>query len=129
MSVGEYLPTTFDEGDCEYVDGEIVERNVGKYSHSWIQKRPLKVLAPFEERLDLGAFQDLRFRATASRYRIPDIGVWRRSDLGEEVPSVPPLLAIEILSPDDRRRLRRGSFRRESRGPRTTGTKVLDWSA
>ncbi len=102
MSVEEYLRTTFDDGDCEYVDGEIVERNVGKYSHSWIQKRLLAVLAPLEERLGIGAFQELRFRATSSRYRIPDIGVWRKNDLGAEVPSTPPLLAIEILSTDDR---------------------------
>lgn len=102
MSVEEYLRTAFDDGDCEYVDGEIVGRNVGKFSHSWIQKRLLAILTPFEEPLGLGVYQELRFRATPTRYRIPDIGVWKKDTLREEVPSVPPLIAIEILSAEDR---------------------------
>jgi hypothetical protein len=29
MSVEEYLKTSFEDADCEYLDGEIVERNMG----------------------------------------------------------------------------------------------------
>ncbi|MGH7247756.1 MAG: Uma2 family endonuclease, partial [Pseudomonadota bacterium] len=38
----------------------------------------------------------------AHRYRVADIAVWRRGDIGKTIPTVPPFLAIEILSPDDR---------------------------
>ena len=33
VSVEEYLRTSYPDGDCEYVDGEIVERNVGEIDH------------------------------------------------------------------------------------------------
>ena len=32
----EYLTHSF-QPDCEYVDGQLVERNVGEYSHSLLQ--------------------------------------------------------------------------------------------
>ncbi len=35
-------------------------------------------------------------------FRIPDIAVFAGSPPGKEVPDVPPLVAIEILSEDDR---------------------------
>jgi hypothetical protein len=40
VSVADYRNTTF-RPDCDYVDGEIVERNVGEYEHS----RPQGLLA------------------------------------------------------------------------------------
>jgi hypothetical protein len=30
MDVDEYLRTSFEDADCEYLDGEIVERNAGE---------------------------------------------------------------------------------------------------
>jgi hypothetical protein len=33
MSVEEYLRTSFEGCDCEYVDGEIAERNMGEFDH------------------------------------------------------------------------------------------------
>jgi len=37
MSVDEYLHTTFDGADREYLDGEVVERNMGNKWHAKIQ--------------------------------------------------------------------------------------------
>jgi hypothetical protein len=36
VSVEEYLPTVY-ETECEYADGELVERNMGESDHSGIQ--------------------------------------------------------------------------------------------
>ena len=36
MDVEEYLRTSFDGSDCEYLDGEIVERNWGEFPHARI---------------------------------------------------------------------------------------------
>ena len=33
MDVEEYLRTSFDGSDCEYLDGEVVERNMGELPH------------------------------------------------------------------------------------------------
>lgn len=37
VSVEEYLRTSFRDADREYVDGHIVERNVGRVDHSDVQ--------------------------------------------------------------------------------------------
>jgi len=39
VPVEEYLRTSFDGPDREYLDGEIVERNVGENQHSEVQAR------------------------------------------------------------------------------------------
>ena len=43
VSAEEYLRTSFDGPDREYVDGEIVERNVGENQHSKAQGRLIEV--------------------------------------------------------------------------------------
>jgi len=46
---------------------------------------------------------DVRTRVSASRVRLPDVAVVREDEaLGEATLMAPPLIAIEILSPDDR---------------------------
>jgi len=45
VSVDEYSRTSYPDGDCEYVDGEIVERNVGEIDHANLQSRILIYLA------------------------------------------------------------------------------------
>jgi Uma2 family endonuclease len=102
MSVEEYLHTSFDDGDCEYVDGEIVEKNMGELSHSTIQWQLITILSEAVKRLGILVRPEIRIRTTPSRYRVPDIAVWLPGDIGTRIPTQPPFLIIEILSPDDR---------------------------
>ena len=44
--VDEYLRTSFDGPDCEYLDGEIVERNWGDLPHGSTQGRLTYLLIP-----------------------------------------------------------------------------------
>src|SRR5215475_8210910 len=37
MGVDEYLRTSFEGPDCEYLDGEVVERNMGEMAHADVQ--------------------------------------------------------------------------------------------
>jgi Uma2 family endonuclease len=99
IPLGEYLKTTY-RPDRDYVDGELQERNLGQWEHAQIQA----VLAAIfhNHRLDwnIRSATELRVRVAATRVRIPDLTVVRPGPR----PSVlvePPLLAIEILSPDD----------------------------
>ncbi len=101
MSVEEYLHTTFDGADREYLDGEVVERNMGNKSHGRIQVIIASLLRQHEARTGLYVIVEMRQKVTEVRYRIPDVAVFDGEPEGE-VPSVPPLVAIEILSPDDR---------------------------
>ena len=50
----------------------------------------------------LFACSETRMRLAPDLYRIPDIAVFAESKPDEPVPSRPPLVAIEIISPDDR---------------------------
>ena len=44
MDVEEYLRTSFDGSDCEYLDGEVVERNMGERPHSAVQANLIELL-------------------------------------------------------------------------------------
>jgi hypothetical protein len=52
VSEEEYLHTSY-EPDCEYVDGELVERNVGTLAHSRMQRL---LIAYFARRAGPGKF-------------------------------------------------------------------------
>lgn len=98
VPIEEYMHTSYSP-DCEYIDGVIVERNVGLGKHSFTQG---EVLARLDELIDsrhVFALVSVRTRVSRTRVRIPDVSVV--SDM-EEVTSKPPLLCVEVMSPDDR---------------------------
>ena len=101
MSVEEYLHTVFEGSDCEYLDGEIVERRRGNKSHGRVQGTFDHLFRLFEKTTGLYAIPEVRHRVSPTRYRIPDVAVFT-SEPASEVPDHPPLVAIEVLSPDDR---------------------------
>ena len=102
ISVEEYLRTSFEDGDCDYVDGEVIERNVGERTHSLIQKKLILLLARLVDHLGMALLPEIRVQISPRRFRVADIAVWREDEPGEEIPRTPPFLAIEILSPEDR---------------------------
>jgi Uma2 family endonuclease len=102
MRVEEYLHTSFDGADCEYLEGEIVERNTGRIQHGRIHAWLAYLLQLASDEARLVVLMSIRIRINERRYRIADLAAWRRSDKLEEIPTIPPFLAIEILSPDDR---------------------------
>jgi Uma2 family endonuclease len=74
---------------------------MGNKSHGRIQGRLIRQLGAYEERTGLYVVPEVRHRIEETRYRIPDVSVFEGEPEGE-VPSTPPLIAVEILSPDDR---------------------------
>ena len=90
--------TSFDGADCEYLDGEMVERNWGELPHSTVQGRLIYLLMQSAERLGIQVKPEIRVQIHARRYRVADIAVWRAGNIGQRFPTVPPFLAIEILS-------------------------------
>jgi Uma2 family endonuclease len=100
ISVEEYLATSY-RPDCDYVDGEVVERNLGERDHSWLQGVLSRLLMNRYEILGIFVFPELRVQVKPTRFRVPDICV----TLGfpdEGIPTKPPFLCIEIVSPEDR---------------------------
>jgi len=98
-----YLRTFDYEPDAEYVDGRIEDRNLGEFDHNTIQQA---LLIWFHERRkvwNVRAIQEQRTRVSATRVRIPDVCVFGSDFPIEQVFGHPPLICIEVLSPEDRR--------------------------
>jgi Uma2 family endonuclease len=101
VSLDEYFRTDY-EPDCDYVDGELEERNVGETDHSAVQAFFIKWLAMHEERWQLEAYPEIRLRVSPTRVRVADIAVFPINAPHEAVPTRPPVAIIEVLSPEDR---------------------------
>jgi Uma2 family endonuclease len=99
ISLQEYLGTSY-RPDCEFVDGEIRERNVGKYEHARVQALLARWFGNHEQEWGIQVVTEQRIQVSPTRIRIPDVTLL---SLGAqpEVITDPPLLVIEILSPDD----------------------------
>jgi Uma2 family endonuclease len=99
IPVSEYLDTTF-RPDREYVDGELRERNVGKWEHARIQWLLALWFGNHESEWNVIGSTEQRLQVSPARVRVPDLVVLRPGPQ-PEVLTQPPLLVIEILSPDD----------------------------
>jgi len=99
IPIQEYLGSTY-RPDCEYVDGEVRERNVGKWEHARVQFLLALWFGSREKEWGIVGSTEQRVRVAKNRVRVPDLVVLRAGPQ-PDVLTDPPLLVIEILSPDD----------------------------
>jgi Uma2 family endonuclease len=99
LPVSEYLRTTY-RPDREYIDGELRERNVGKWEHARLQLLLAAWFFQHEQAWNIISSTEQRTRVGDRRIRIPDLVVLRPAPQ-PDVLTEPPLLIVEILSPDD----------------------------
>jgi len=100
VSVEDYLSTSYSP-DREYIDGRIVERNLGEKTHSSIQTNMILYLGPRRKELGIKIYAEQRVQVSPTRFRIPDITVVKGSQFQGEIFTNPPHLCIEVLSKDD----------------------------
>ena len=86
--------------DREYVDGEIRERNVGKWEHARLQWLLAMWFGSREAEWDVIGSTEQRIWVSPTRVRVPDLVVLRPGPQ-PDILTEPPLLIVEILSPDD----------------------------
>ncbi len=101
IPVSEYLSTTY-EPDCDYIEGELQERNVGETAHSFAQSILVALFNANRHAWNIVAGTEMRVQVASNRFRIPDVGVQRRSDPHDPIVTTAPLICIEVLSPEDR---------------------------
>jgi Uma2 family endonuclease len=99
VTVEEYLRTSY-RPDCDYVDGRIEERNLGKYEHARVQALLARWFGNHEQEWGAQVVTEQRVRVSATRVRVPDVALLPLSAQPDVVVE-PPLLVIEILSPED----------------------------
>jgi Uma2 family endonuclease len=100
VPLSEYLETSY-RPDCDYLDGELLERNVGEWDHSRLQMLLSRYLSNREKEWGILVVPEQRVQVKARRFRIPDIAVLTSPPSGRIV-TEPPFLCIEILSKSDR---------------------------
>ena len=100
ISVEEYLRTTY-EPDCDYVDGELVERNVGELEHSGLQTEIVYCFRSQRRAWKVHAYVAQRVQVKSTRFRVPDVCVVRAPKPTEPVFRMPPFICIEVLSKKD----------------------------
>ena len=101
ISEEEYLHTSY-EPDCDFEDGVLVERNVGTKDHGRLQAKLIAYFYAREESWDIHVFLEQRIKIRAGKYMLPDVCIVSGAEPEHQVFQAPPLLVIEILSPDDR---------------------------
>ncbi len=99
VPVSEYLSTSY-HPDREYVDGVVLERNLGEKDHSRPQFLLARYLGNHEDHWGIWVVGEQRVQVKATRFRVPDVIVM----LGEpddQIITHPPFICVEVLSKDD----------------------------
>ncbi|MEX2264212.1 MAG: Uma2 family endonuclease [Bryobacteraceae bacterium] len=97
----EYLEASY-RPDRDYVEGRLVERNVGERDHSLLQATLIAYLFARRAELGIHVFPEQRVQVKADRFRVPDLCIVAGPLPSEQIFRQPPFLCIEILSPRDR---------------------------
>ena len=99
LSIAEYHETSY-RPDREYIDGELRERNVGKRDHARMQALLTIWFGQHELLWSVFVLTEQRVLVSSTRIRIPDVLLTSTEPQTETLTS-PPILVVEILSPDD----------------------------
>ena len=101
ITVDDYLHSSYSP-DCDYVDGEVQERNVGELDHAEVETALAIWFRSHDKEWNTRTVVELRIRVGPTRFRIADVCLISRDAPVEQVPQHPPLAVIEVLSPEDR---------------------------
>jgi Uma2 family endonuclease len=100
-SIERYLHTSFPDIDREYRDGQVVGRSMPDYLHGKTQALLVAFFTALRKTLPVFACVETRMKIRTGLYLIPDVAVFYPVE-PPLVPDAPPLVAIEVLSVDDR---------------------------
>jgi Uma2 family endonuclease len=101
LSIDEYLRTSYTP-DVDFIDGEIEERNLGEYEHAKIQTLIATLFTNNAKAWKTDTVVEQRIRVSPNRVRIADIVILRADAPREAIAQTPPLICIDVLSPEDR---------------------------
>ncbi len=101
ISVEEYLRTSY-EHDPEFIDGELRERPMPTRLHAFVQIIVGAWFVQHMQEWDILPYSEVRTRVRPRNFRLPDVAVARKTPMNTKTLDEAPLIAIEILSDDDR---------------------------
>ena len=100
IPVSEYLSTSY-RPDRDYIDGVVLERNLGEKSHSKLQAEIASFFIVRRKLWGTLTLTEQRVQVSPTRFRIPDVSVLLGPFSDEQIVTTPPFICIEILSRDD----------------------------
>jgi len=101
LPVSDYLHTSYSP-DCDYVDGELQERNVGELDHAEVQGALIQWFRNHGKEWNIRTLPEIRTQITPTRFRVADVCLIPRDEHPDQVLQRPPIVVIEVLSPEDR---------------------------
>jgi Uma2 family endonuclease len=101
LTLETYLQSSF-HPDVDFVDGQIKERNLGEFDHGFLQGLIFSWFRPLRAQIGGVPVVEQRIRVSETSVRICDVAVIRTDMPREQVATRPPLVCIEIMSPEDR---------------------------
>ncbi len=103
LTLDEYILTSY-RPDCDFVDGYLEERILGTPKHAYLQMKLGAWFGAREKEWNIVVMGDVRTRVGINRVRLPDVAILVKESADFDAPllQTPPLIAIEILSPEDR---------------------------
>jgi Uma2 family endonuclease len=101
ISIEEYLRSSY-HPDVEYVDGFLEERTVGEFEHGRLQMLLGMWFESHRAEWKVLVTSEFRNRVSPTRVRLPDVCLVPEDGPREKVRITPPILCIEIRSPEDR---------------------------
>ncbi len=101
VSVQEYLNTSY-EREPELIDGQLREKPMPTTLHAFVQAMIVHWFAMHMEEWTVMPLPEVRTRVASSNFRLPDVAVARLGPIRSKTQDEPPLIAIEVLSPEDR---------------------------
>ena len=102
ISPEEYLSMSFGERDPEYVRGELIYKPMPDGIHGHLQGLLIVLLSGALRCLGYRITPETRSQLEADNFRLPDIAVFGPDQPFQVVPTEPPVIAVEIISKDER---------------------------
>lgn len=100
ISVAEYLRTTY-RPECDFVNGKIEERNAGEHDHAVLQAALILWFGQHQQEWNIEVLPQQRIQISPNRFRVPDVCLVSLDVPVQQTLTRPPLVCIEILSPED----------------------------
>ena len=100
IPVSEYVGTSY-RPDCDYVDGVVLERNLGEKDQSGLQGAITAWFRQHRAEWNIRVYPELRVQVSPTRFRVPDVCLIARDAPDEQIITHPPVACIEILSRRD----------------------------
>jgi Uma2 family endonuclease len=99
ISLEQFLAMPHDGPEPDFVDGEVVERSMPDWVHSGIQA---ELCVIFRRTASLVVRPELRVWPEVNKSYIIDVCAYPSGQQMPRFPTTPPIVAVEILSKDDR---------------------------